>query len=172
MWVVLPVRVGRRRMAGLVLVLGFAADWIASSALALQADALAVAVAAGLAGWDLWHSDWNHRTPLLDRGCPALLRHATQNGRWCSELCAAAYSWAAAIFLPVPRAFDIFKLRGSRLFSWRSAWRFSKLAASSRRAFFAGRDICCSPPRSRRISRTTTCPIPYFGAVASRQPRR
>ena len=50
---------------GLVLALGLAADWIASKALALQADALAIASMVGLFGLNLWHSDWNHRTPLL-----------------------------------------------------------------------------------------------------------
>ena len=108
LWVALPsawVAVG---WLALVLVLGFAADWIASGALALQADALAIVSLVGLFGWDLWHSDWSHRTPLLI--AVALLycamRRKTVSGA--TDYVPAAYSWAAAAFLPF-LAWDIFK---------------------------------------------------------------
>jgi hypothetical protein len=91
----------------LVLALGFAADWIASMTLALQADALAIAAIAGLFGWDLWHGDWHHRTPLL-LGVALLYcgmwRKAVAGAH---DYVPAAYSWAAAAFLPL-LALDIF----------------------------------------------------------------
>ena len=88
LWVVLPAAWVAVGWLASVLVLGFASDWIASGALALQADALAVVSLLGLAGWDLWHSDWSASHAALDRGRAALLRNETQKGRWCSELCA------------------------------------------------------------------------------------
>ncbi len=108
MWVALPpawVAVG---WLALMVVLGLAADWIASTAFALQADALAVASLAGLAGWDLWHSDWNHRTPLL---LAVALLYCGMRRK--TDVCGrnyvpAAYSWAATAFLPL-LAIDIFK---------------------------------------------------------------
>ena len=107
MWVAFPsawVAVG---WLGLVLALGLAADWIASKALALQADVLAIASLVGLFGWDLWHSDWNHRTPLLI--AVALLycgmRRKTVAGE--RNFVPAAYSWASAVLL-LFLTFDIF----------------------------------------------------------------
>ncbi len=108
MWVALPsawIAVG---WLGLVLVLGFAADWIASGSLAFQADALAVVSLLGLSSWNLWHSDWSHRTPLLI--AVALLycgmRRKTVAG--VRNYVPAAYSWAATAFLPL-LVIDIFK---------------------------------------------------------------
>ncbi|HEV2215359.1 MAG TPA: hypothetical protein VGR64_08730, partial [Terracidiphilus sp.] len=108
LWVALPsawVAVG---WLALVLLLGFAADWIASRALALQADALALASLLWLNGWDIWKPDWHHRTPLLI--AIALLycgmRRKTVAGT--RNYVPAAYSWAAAAFLPLV-VFDIFK---------------------------------------------------------------
>jgi uncharacterized membrane protein len=108
LWVVLPAAWVAVGWLVLVLLLGFAADWIADRALALQADALAIASLLGLAGWDLWHSDWNHRTPLMI--AVALLycgmRRKTVAG--VRNYVPAAYSWAATAFLPL-LAIDIFK---------------------------------------------------------------
>ena len=108
LWVALPAAWVAVGWFALVLVLGFAADWIASCALALQADALAVVSLLGLAGWDLWHSDWSHRTPLLI--ALALLycgmRRKTVAGA--RNYVPAAYSWAATVFLPFI-VVDIFK---------------------------------------------------------------
>ncbi len=108
LWVALPAAWVAVGWLALVLVLGFAADWISSGALALQADALAVASLLGLSGWNLWHSDWNHRTPLLI--AVALLycgmRRRTVAG--VRNYVPAAYSWAAAVFLPF-LVVDIFK---------------------------------------------------------------
>ena len=107
-WVALPsawVAVG---WLTLVLLLGFAADWIASRALALQADVLAVASLLWLNGWDVWKPDWQHRTPLLI--AIALLycgmRRKTVVGT--RNYVPVAYSWAATAFLPF-LVFDIFK---------------------------------------------------------------
>lgn len=105
-WVALPsawVAVG---WLGLVVALGLASDSIASGAMALQADALALAALAGLAGWDLGRSDWDHRTPLLV--AVALLycgmRRKTVVGR---NYVPTAYSWASAVLL-LFLTFDIF----------------------------------------------------------------
>ena len=108
LWVVLPAAWVAVGWLAVVLTLGFAADWIARGALALQADALAIASLLGLAGWDLWHSDWNHRTPLMI--AVALLycgmRRKTVAG--VHNYAPAAYSWAATAFLPL-LAIDILK---------------------------------------------------------------
>ena len=107
MWVALPAPWVAVGWLALVMVLGLAADWIVRSPLALQADALAVASLLGLFGWDLWHSDWHHRIPLLI--AVALLycgmrRKTVVGGR---NFVAAAYSWASAVLLLL-LTFDIF----------------------------------------------------------------
>jgi uncharacterized membrane protein len=108
LWVALPAAWVAVGWLTLVLLLGFAADWIASRALALQADALAVASLLWLNGWDVWKPDWQHRTPLLI--AMALLycgmRRKTVVGT--RNYVQAAYSWAATAFLPLV-VFDIFK---------------------------------------------------------------
>ena len=108
LWVALPAPWVAVGWLALVVVLGLAADWIASGALSLQADALAVASLLWLNAWDVWKPDWAHRTPLLI--AVALLycgmRRKTVVGA--RNYVPAAYSWAAAVFLPF-LAFDIFK---------------------------------------------------------------
>ncbi len=108
MWVALPTEWVAVGWLALVGVLGLAADWIASGALALQADVLAVAAIFGLFGWNVWHPDWHHRTPLMV--AVALLycgmrRKTTAGGR---NYVPAAFSWAATLFL-VFLTFDIFR---------------------------------------------------------------
>jgi hypothetical protein len=107
LWVALPVPWVPVAWLAMAVVLGLVADWIASSGLALQSDALAVAGLIGLAGWDLWRSDWIHRTPVLVS--VALLycamRRKTVAGT--RNYVPAAYSWAAAILLLLLAA-DIF----------------------------------------------------------------
>jgi hypothetical protein len=91
-----------------MLALGLAADLIANRALALQADALAIAALLSLSGWNLWHSDWSHRTPLMI-GVALLycgMRRKTVSGA--RNYVPAAYSWAATLFLPL-LTIDIFK---------------------------------------------------------------
>ena len=107
MWVALPVEWVPVGWLALMVMLGLAADWIASGALALQADVLAVAAILGLFGWNVWHPDWHHRTPLMV--AVALLycgmrRKTTTGGR---NYVPAAFSWAATLFL-VFLTFDIF----------------------------------------------------------------
>jgi uncharacterized membrane protein len=108
-WVALPAPWVAVGWLALVVALGLAADWIASVALSLQSDALAVASLLWLNGWDVWKPDWGHRTPLLL--AVSLLycgmRRKTVVGG-ARNYVPAAYSWAAAVFLPF-LAFDIFK---------------------------------------------------------------
>ena len=99
-WVLFPERWVAVGWLVLVVVLGFAADWIASAALALQADALAVAALLGIAVGDLDYRDWNHRVALLI-GIALLycgMRRRTVAGT--RSYVPAAYSWAAAGLLP------------------------------------------------------------------------
>ncbi|HEY1579864.1 MAG TPA: DUF2339 domain-containing protein [Terracidiphilus sp.] len=106
-WVAFPERWVAIGWLVLVIVLGFSADWISSAALALQADALAVASLLGLAVWDLDNTSWNHRIPLLI-GVALLycgMRRRTVPGK--VNYVPAAYSWAAAGFLPFV-TFNIF----------------------------------------------------------------
>ena len=106
-WVTLPsawVAVG---WLVLVVVLGLAADWLASSALALQADALATAAILGLFGWNVWHSNWHHRTPLLVAVGLLYCAMRRKTGAGVRDFVPAAYSWAASLFL-VFLTFDIF----------------------------------------------------------------
>ena len=108
MWVAFPSAWVAVAWLMLVLALGFAADWIPSKTLALQTDALAIAAIAGLFGWDLWHGDWHHCAPLLV--AVALLYCGMRRNTVAGErnYVPAAYSWAAAMFLPF-LAGDIFK---------------------------------------------------------------
>ncbi|HEY2468433.1 MAG TPA: DUF2339 domain-containing protein [Terracidiphilus sp.] len=105
MWVALPVQWVAVGWFVMVVVLGLAADWIASGALALQADALVIASLLGLAGWDLWHNDWKHHTPVLVG--VALLYVAMRRKKGAGNYVPAAYSWAAAVVL-LWVTFDIF----------------------------------------------------------------
>lgn len=108
LWVALPsawVAVG---WLALVLILGFAADWIASGALALQADALAVTSLLGLFAWDLWHGDWSHRTPLLIAVALLYCGMRRKMVAGVRNYVPAAYSWSATAFLPL-LVIDIFK---------------------------------------------------------------
>ena len=99
-WIVLPSHWVAIGWLLLVLSLGLAADWLTSSALALQSDALTITPLLGLAAWDLEYTDWNHRIPLLVS--LALLyccmRRKTIPGT--RNYVPAAYSWAAAGLLP------------------------------------------------------------------------
>jgi hypothetical protein len=108
-WVALPAPWVAVGCLALVVMLGLAADWIASSALALQADALALVSILWLNGWNVWKPDWTHRTPLLIAVsllyCGTRRRTVVGGAR---NYVPAAYSWAAAVFLPF-LAFDIFK---------------------------------------------------------------
>ena len=101
MWVALPrewVPVGWLAM---VVVLGFAADWIASVALGLQADALAIAALAGLAGWDLWHNDWTHHNPVIAGVALLYIAMRRKTAAAAGNYVPAAYSWAAVGLLIV-----------------------------------------------------------------------
>lgn len=106
MWVAFPVQWVAVGWLAMVVVLGLAADWIASLPLALQADALAIAGLAGLAGWDLWHNDWAHHTPVLVGA--ALLYVAMRRRTGAGSYVPVVYSWAAAAVL-LWLTFDIFK---------------------------------------------------------------
>lgn len=100
LWVATPVQWVAVAWLAMVVVLGLAADWIASGSLALQTDALAITALLGLARWDLWRSDWTHRTPLLV--AVALLYCAMRRKTVVSRArnhVPAAYSWAAAALL-------------------------------------------------------------------------
>ncbi len=105
MWVAFPSEWVAVAWLGLVIALGFAADWIASTPLALQADALAIAALAALAGWDLGYRDWHHRTPALI--AIALLYCGMRRKTFAGRNLSAAYSWASAILLLI-LTFDIF----------------------------------------------------------------
>ncbi len=109
LWVALPAAWVAVGWLAMVLVLGFAADWITSRVLALQADALAlVAILALAARWDLQRGEWHYRIPLLVAVgllyC-GMRRKTIVGGR---NYVPAAYSWAAAYFLAA-LAVDIFK---------------------------------------------------------------
>jgi hypothetical protein len=88
-------------------VLGLAADWVASAVLAVQADALALAALAGLAGWNLWHNDWTHRTPVMIAVALLYIAMRRKAGAGTGSYVPAAYSWAAAGVL-LWLTFDIF----------------------------------------------------------------
>jgi uncharacterized membrane protein len=109
LWVVLPsawVAVG---WLALVIVLGLAADGNKGVTLAAQADLLTIASVLWLNGWDLWRPDWDHRTPLLIAvGLLYCGMRRKMLSAGSSNYIPAAYSWAAAVFLPF-LAFDIFK---------------------------------------------------------------
>ena len=105
MWVAFPSAWVAVAWLGLVIALGFAADWIASTPLALQADAFAIAALAALAGWDLGYRDWHHRTPALI--AIALLYCGMRRKTFAGRNLSAAYSWASAILLLI-LTFDIF----------------------------------------------------------------
>lgn len=107
MWVAMPAAWVAVGWLAMVVVLGLAADWIKNGVLAVQADVLAVASLIGLVGWDLFHADWSHRTPLLV-GIALLycaMRRKTAAGS--KNYVPAAYSWAAMFFL-MYLAFDVF----------------------------------------------------------------
>jgi hypothetical protein len=85
----------------LVLVLGLFADWINAQTLALQADVLAIASAAGLCFWDLdtqgW---WDHKAPLI---AAVILLYAGMRRKTVltgsPNYVAPVYSWAATLSL-------------------------------------------------------------------------
>ena len=108
LWVMLPVQWVPVAWLGLVLVLGFAADWIEVARLGFEADLLAVVSLFGLALWDFDHSDWNHRWPMLLSA--ALLYCGMRRKKVAGSLnyVPAGYSWAAAILL-ITLTFNIFQ---------------------------------------------------------------
>jgi len=101
LWVALPavwVPVG---WLALVLLLGFAADWLKAPVLALQADLLAVASAFGFFAWTVWsHGWWDHRVPFI---ATVALLYAGMRRRTLPlglrNYVAPAYSWAATSLL-------------------------------------------------------------------------
>jgi len=101
LWAVLPspwVIVG---WLALVLLLGLAADWINAQTLALQADVLAIASAAGLFPWDLSTKGWwDHKAPLI---AAVLLLYAGMRRKTVltgsPNYVAPVYSWAATLSL-------------------------------------------------------------------------
>jgi hypothetical protein len=106
-WVAFPERWVAVGWLVLVIALGLAADWIASAALAIQADALTLASLIGLTAWDLDYTNWKHRVPLLI-GVALLyggMRRKSVPGT--TNYVPAAYSWAAAGLLPFV-AFNVF----------------------------------------------------------------
>ena len=108
MWVVLPERWVPAGWLVLVVALGFAADWIASIGMALQADVLAlVAWFTLVAEWEARHGEWNYRIPML---AGTALFYCAMRRKTVARLrnhVPAAYSWAAAVLL-VLLTFDIF----------------------------------------------------------------
>lgn len=96
LWVVLPERWVPAGWLGLVLTLGLIADWIASVPLGLEADGLAVVSLLGIAGWDLWRSDWNHRVPLLVSVVLLYFAMSRKTVPGTRNYVPAAYSWSAA----------------------------------------------------------------------------
>ncbi len=109
LWIALPAPWVAVGWLALIVLLGVAADWQNVLSFALQADALAIAALAGLAGWDLWREDWNHRTPILIAAallyCGMRRRTVPTGSR---NYVPASYSWAATVLLPL-LAYDIFK---------------------------------------------------------------
>jgi len=66
MWIALPVRWVAVGWLVLMLVLGVAADWIASGVLAVESDVVALTAFFTLAAeWDLWRGSWSNRVPLM-----------------------------------------------------------------------------------------------------------
>jgi uncharacterized membrane protein len=108
LWVSLPSRWVAVGWLVLMLVLGLTADWIESGALALAADALTVTSILWLNGWNVWKADWAHRTPLLIAVLLLYCGMRRKRAAGARNYVPAAYSWAAAVFLPF-LAFDIFK---------------------------------------------------------------
>ncbi|MGD0735916.1 MAG: DUF2339 domain-containing protein [Terracidiphilus sp.] len=101
LWVVLPASWIVVGWLALVVVLGFAADWIKAQTLALQADFLAVASLPGLFFWDVWTQGWwDHKAPLI--AAVALLYAGMRRKTSPSGLpryVAPIYSWAATLLL-------------------------------------------------------------------------
>jgi len=101
LWIALPAPWIAVGWLALVVVLGFAADWIKTQTLALEADLLAVASIPGLFFWDFGTQGWwDHKAPLI--AAVALLyagmRRKTTPGGLGSYI-GPAYSWAATLLL-------------------------------------------------------------------------
>ncbi|MGD0891140.1 MAG: DUF2339 domain-containing protein [Terracidiphilus sp.] len=101
LWVTLPAPWIAVGWLALVVVLGFATDWIKAQTLALEADLLALASIPGLFFWDFGTQGWwDHKAPLI--AAVALLytgmrRKTAPNGL--GNYIAPAYSWAATLLL-------------------------------------------------------------------------
>jgi len=101
LWVALPASWVVVGWLALVVVLGFAADWIKAQTLALQADFLALASLPGLFVWDVWTQGWwDHKAPLI--AAVALLYAGMRRKTSPSGLpryVAPTYSWAATLLM-------------------------------------------------------------------------
>ncbi len=107
LWVALPTQWVPVAWLAMAVMLGLAADGIESIGFALQSDALAVAGLIGLAGWDLWRSDWINRTPVLISVALLYCAMRRKTVAGARNYVPAAYSWAAAALLLL-LATDIF----------------------------------------------------------------